>query len=88
MRATNSPRFGTRNASRCCSVTPVYETTVDRVYDRLRDGKYDGGSLDVVIDSSGGDIDAAYNLSLLFRRYGSGSLTFFIPRWAKVRRHF
>lgn len=61
----------------------IRETTVDRVYDRLRDGKYDGGSLDVIIDSSGGDIDAAYNLSLLFRRYGSASLTFFIPRWAK-----
>lgn len=65
------------------SDTSIRNTTVDRVYDRLRDGKYDGGSLDVVIDSSGGDIDAAYNLSLLFRRYGSGSLTFFIPRWAK-----
>ena len=61
----------------------IRDTTVDRVYDRLRDGNYEGGSLDVVIDSSGGDIDAAYNLSLLFRRYGSSSLTFFIPRWAK-----
>ena len=56
---------------------------VDRVYDRLRGGKYDSGSLDVVIDSSGGDIAAAYNLSLLFRRYGEKRLTFIIPRWAK-----
>ena len=56
---------------------------VDRVYDRLRGGAYTSGSLDVVIDSSGGDIAAAYNLSLLFRRYGKKRLTFIIPRWAK-----
>ncbi len=61
----------------------IRNTLVDRVFDDLRAGKYSGKSLDVVIDSGGGDIDAAYNLALLFRRYGSEKLTFIIPRWAK-----
>ena len=56
---------------------------VDRVFDDLREKRYTSGSLDVVIDSSGGDIDSAYNLALLFRRYGKKKLTFIIPRWAK-----
>ena len=36
-----------------------------------------------MVDSGGGDIDAAYNLAMLFRRYGSKQLTFVVPRWAK-----
>ena len=56
---------------------------VDKVYDDLRAKEYSCKSLDVIIDSGGGDIDAAYNLALLFRRYGKEKLTFIIPRWAK-----
>lgn len=63
--------------------TTLRSTLVDRVYDDLREGKYTGKTLDVIIDSQGGDINAAYNLALLFRRYGSEKLTFLIPRWAK-----
>ena len=63
--------------------TTLRSALVDRVYDDLREGKYTGKSLDVIIDSQGGDINAAYNLALLFRRYGSEKLTFLIPRWAK-----
>jgi hypothetical protein len=33
--------------------------------------------------TSGGDIDAAYNLAMLFRKYGRDALTFIVPRWAK-----
>ena len=61
----------------------IRNTLVDRVYDDLRAGEYSGKTLDVIIDSGGGDIDAAYNLALLFRRYGSERLNFIIPRWAK-----
>ena len=61
----------------------IRSTLVDEVYDKLRDETHAGKSLDVIIDSSGGDIDAAYNLALLFRRYGKEKLTFIIPRWAK-----
>jgi hypothetical protein len=36
-----------------------------------------------IVDSIGGDIDAAYNLAMLFRRYGPDTLRFIVPRWAK-----
>lgn len=61
----------------------IHTELVDRVFDDLRKGEYKSGALDVVVASSGGDIDAAYNLALLFRRYGKDKLTFIIPRWAK-----
>ena len=56
---------------------------VDEVYGVLRRRNGDRTHLDVLVDSAGGDIDAAYNLALLFRRYGTERLTFIIPRWAK-----
>jgi hypothetical protein len=37
----------------------------------------------LIVDSGGGDIDAAYNLALLFRKYGDKELNFIVPRWAK-----
>ena len=61
----------------------IRSTLVDRVYDELKGEKHDFKSLDIIIDSGGGDIDAAYNLARLFRRYGKERLTFIIPRWAK-----
>ena len=60
--------------------------TVDNVFDELQ-AKFGvatpSGNLIVVVDSGGGDIDAAYNLALLFRQYGSQRLTYVVPRWAK-----
>lgn len=57
---------------------------VDRVYDELTQ-KFPNGNdkLLVVISSSGGDIDAAFNLAKLLRRYGKEKLLFVVPRWAK-----
>jgi ATP-dependent protease ClpP protease subunit len=57
---------------------------VDDIYEQLRSGGYkrDSECLIVVIDSGGGDINSAYNLALLFRRYAK-SLHFIVPRWAK-----
>ncbi len=64
--------------------TGINNQTVDAVYDDLRTNYIDSnGKLDVVIDSGGGSIDAAYNLACLFQQYGSDELTFIIPRWAK-----
>lgn len=60
--------------------------TVDRVFDDLQAlGEIDaaGSRLAVIVDSGGGNIDAAYNLACLFRRYGNGRLTYIVPRWAK-----
>lgn len=62
----------------------VSASLVDDVFADLR--RRFGGANDrliVVIYSSGGDINAAYNLALLFRRYGAKELTFVVPRWAK-----
>lgn len=56
---------------------------VDDVYDELRRDFKMCDSLDVIVDSGGGDIDAAYNLAQLFRKYGKRELNYIIPRWAK-----
>ena len=60
--------------------------TVDRVFDDLQGlGEIDApeSRLAVIVDSGGGDIDAAYNLACLFRRFGNRRLTYIVPRWAK-----
>ena len=60
--------------------------TVDRVFDELQEKfglEPSNANLVVVVESGGGNIDAAYNLAHLFRRYGSDNLTFIVPRWAK-----
>ena len=41
------------------------------------------GEMVVIVESGGGDIDAAYNLAMLFRSYGQKHLSFIVPRWAK-----
>lgn len=41
------------------------------------------GKLDVLLDSPGDDIDAAYNTAQLLRRYGTAELNVSVPRWAK-----
>lgn len=59
---------------------------VDRTFDQLQESFAVGcpcGKLVVVLESGGGDIDAAYNLAQLFRSYGSTELEFIVPRWAK-----
>ena len=64
----------------------ITSATVDKVFDDLlaeHGSGIESGYLVVVVDSAGGDIDAAYNLAMLFRRYGSKRLTYVVPRWAK-----
>ena len=64
----------------------ITSATVDKVFDDLREIYGSGnssGRLTVIVDSGGGDVDAAYNLALLFRRYGSARLSYIVPRWAK-----
>ena len=66
--------------------TQISSATVDKVFDDLLAAHGSGiesGHLVVVVDSAGGDIDAAYNLAMLFRRYGTNRLTCVVPRWAK-----
>ena len=64
----------------------ITAATVDRVFDDLQEMAEldkDESRLAVIVDSRGGDIDAAYNLARLFRRYGKGRLTYIVPRRAK-----
>lgn len=39
--------------------------------------------LDVIVDSSGGDIDAAYHMAKMLSEVATKKLTFIVPRWAK-----
>src|SRR5439155_5988479 len=58
--------------------------TVDDVFDDLCSClQGTNARLDVILDSSGGDIHAAYNLARLFRRFAKEELNFIVPRWAK-----
>lgn len=64
--------------------TGISPSLVEEVYSELRtEYKNLGGKIDVIVNSPGGDIDAAYNLASLFQRHGDQKLTFIIPRWAK-----
>ncbi len=63
--------------------TDIGHFLVDAVYDDLIARKFNGESLDVILDSGGGDIHAAYSIGLLFRRFATANLTFIVPRWAK-----
>ncbi len=64
----------------------ISPTTVDEVFETVRE-RYKLSSapksLDVVLESSGGSIDAAYNIGLLLRKYAPDELNIIIPRWAK-----
>ena len=57
---------------------------IEEVFEELRTSFNDvNGELDVIVHSSGGDIDASYNLACLFQKFGHKKLTFIVPRWAK-----
>lgn len=62
----------------------ITHSIVDDIFDDIKSNcKKFNGKIDVLIDSGGGDLDAAYNLANLLRKYAPSELHFFIPRWAK-----
>jgi ClpP class serine protease len=62
----------------------INNSVVDDTFDELRNKYKDcDGKIDVIVDSGGGDIDSAYNLSNLFRKFAKEELNFIVPRWAK-----
>lgn len=66
------------------SDSSIVSDTVNDVFDDLCSCvSGTNARLDVIVDSSGGDIHAAYNLARLFRRFASKELNFIVPRWAK-----
>lgn len=61
----------------------IVNSSVDDIFDDLKKNFSECTDIDVIIDSGGGYIDAAFNIALLFRQYVKGRLTFIVPRWAK-----
>lgn len=62
----------------------IENSTVEDVFDDLYEKLGQGNErLGVMIDSSGGDIHAAYHLALLIRKFAVRELNFIVPRWAK-----
>lgn len=56
---------------------------VDDIYDDLLLKCKGAGKIDVLIESGGGDLNSAYSLANLFRKFGNVELNFIVPRWAK-----
>jgi len=72
-------------------VNPITRSTVDNVYniinspnfEKERDSCRNPENLDVIVDSGGGDADAAYHIAKLFHKKFDGEITYIIPRYAK-----
>jgi len=56
---------------------------VSDIYDTLLNSYSGTQKLDVIVGSGGGDVDAAYGLAYILRRFAPEQLTFIVPRWAK-----
>jgi ClpP class serine protease len=63
--------------------TNIGNKLVDDIYDDLKTNFSTCNKIDVVLDSGGGSVDAAFNIALLFREFAPERLSFIIPRWAK-----
>lgn len=59
---------------------PMVSDVFEELHDRFGDAN---AKLAVVVDNGGGDINAAFNLAGIFRRFGTEELIFVVPRWAK-----
>ena len=61
----------------------IQEDLVNQAFTHCRRLAEDHSKMDILLDSGGGDIHAAYNLALWLRRFVNDQLTFVVPRWAK-----
>jgi len=61
----------------------IENALVDDIYEDLKTNFSSCKKIDVILDSGGGSVDAAFNISLLFRQFAPERLCFIIPRWAK-----
>lgn len=72
-------------------VQPINRSTVNNVYNIINSPQFqkerqsfqNSNNLDVIIDSGGGDADAAYHIAKLLHKNFSGEITYIIPRFAK-----
>ena len=62
----------------------IQRESVSDVYEKLKNTlKKPVPKLVVIVDSAGGDIDAAYHMVKILRRFAKNKLTFIVPRFAK-----
>jgi hypothetical protein len=73
------------------SFNPINRSSVDVVHNFINSSlktlqkkfKKNGNNLDVIVDSYGGDADAAYHIAKIFHNNFSGELSYIIPRFDK-----
>lgn len=72
-------------------VTPISRPTLDNVYNIINSQEFEDrrktcknpNNVDVIVDSGGGDADAAYHIAKLIHRKFKGKISYIIPRYAK-----
>ena len=73
------------------SFTPIVRNSVDLIFDLINSPQFkkekaefkNPNNINVIIESGGGDIDAAYHISKLIHSSFSGIVKYIIPRFAK-----
>jgi ATP-dependent protease ClpP protease subunit len=79
------------NISLLLFLNPIERDSVDFVFDLINNAQFkteratyaNPNNLDVIVDSFGGDADAAYHISKLLESNFSGEISYIIPRYAK-----
>lgn len=72
-------------------LNPINRRGLDLIYDMIRTPKFqedrtryaNPDNIDVIVDSGGGDADAAYHIAKLLHANFKGTITYIIPRFAK-----
>ena len=72
-------------------VESITRTTVENIYNALNSPEFkkenqnckNKDNLDVIVQSGGGDADAAYHIAKMLHRKFKGKITYIIPRYAK-----
>ncbi|MGC9602254.1 MAG: ATP-dependent Clp protease proteolytic subunit [Minisyncoccia bacterium] len=79
------------NASMEIQLSPIDRKGVDAVFDIINNPQFqmlrqqypNPNNIDIIVDSPGGDADAAYHIAKLIHSHFSGTITYVIPRFAK-----
>ena len=77
-------------------INPITRGTFDNVYNMINSPEFENqrkscenkSNVDVIIDSGGGDADAAYQIAKLFHRKFKGKITYIIHDMQKAPRLF
>jgi hypothetical protein len=79
------------NASIEIQLNPIERKGVDAVFDLINNpqfqllrGQYpNANNIDIIVDSPGGDADAAYHIAKIIHSHFQGTITYIVPRFAK-----